>query len=92
VTVNTLILLKVLLSSTLLKGVWFVPWSLVFLAKTDFYYKMCHYNYVVFFFFYIFQFKVNGEWWTWIDYDKFHELVKKYYSTDGAFTFTAEVN
>jgi tRNA wybutosine-synthesizing protein 1 len=35
---------------------------------------------------------VNGEWWTWIDYDKFHELVKKYYSTDGASTFTAKVN
>ncbi|XP_055328378.1 S-adenosyl-L-methionine-dependent tRNA 4-demethylwyosine synthase TYW1-like isoform X2 [Paramacrobiotus metropolitanus] len=24
------------------------------------------------------KFKVNGEWWTWIDYDKFHELVQEY--------------
>lgn len=36
------------------------------------------------------KFKVNGEWWTWIDYDKFHELMKQYYSTNGASTFTAE--
>ncbi|KDQ97265.1 S-adenosyl-L-methionine-dependent tRNA 4-demethylwyosine synthase-like [Zootermopsis nevadensis] len=36
------------------------------------------------------KFKVNGEWWTWIDYNKFHELVQRYYSTDGASTFTAE--
>lgn len=21
------------------------------------------------------QFKIEGKWWTWIDYDKFHELV-----------------
>lgn len=40
----------------------------------------------------VFQFKVNGEWWTWIDYDKFHDLVKHYYSTNGASTFTAVVN
>lgn len=40
----------------------------------------------------VFQFKVNGEWWTWIDYNKFHELVQRYYLTDGASTFTAEVN
>jgi len=40
----------------------------------------------------VFQFKVNGEWWTWIDYDKFHDLMKQYYSTNGASTFTAEVN
>ncbi|GFG36236.1 hypothetical protein Cfor_10675 [Coptotermes formosanus] len=36
------------------------------------------------------KFKVNGEWWTWIDYDRFHELMKQYYSTNGAATFTAE--
>lgn len=23
------------------------------------------------------KFKVNNEWWTWIDYDKFHELVRR---------------
>lgn len=21
------------------------------------------------------QFRVNGDWWTWIDYDRFHQLV-----------------
>lgn len=26
----------------------------------------------------MFQFKVNGKWHTWIDYDKFHELVSRY--------------
>jgi hypothetical protein len=41
---------------------------------------------------YVFQFKVNGEWWTWIDYGKFHELMRQYYLTDGASTFTAEVS
>lgn len=40
----------------------------------------------------LFQFKVNGEWWTWINYDKFHELMRQYYLTDGASTFTAEVS
>lgn len=23
----------------------------------------------------LWQFKINGKWWTWIDYPKFHELV-----------------
>lgn len=36
------------------------------------------------------KFRVNGEWWTWINYDKFHELMRQYYLTDGASTFTAE--
>ena len=29
-------------------------------------------------FFLFLQFKVDGEWWTWIDYPKFHELMKGY--------------
>lgn len=36
------------------------------------------------------KFKVDGEWWTWIDYDKFQQLVKQYYETGGKSTFTAE--
>ncbi|XP_069694993.1 S-adenosyl-L-methionine-dependent tRNA 4-demethylwyosine synthase TYW1-like [Periplaneta americana] len=36
------------------------------------------------------KFQVDGEWWTWIDYDKFQELVKQYYETGGKSTFTAE--
>lgn len=36
------------------------------------------------------KFRVNGEWWTWIDYDKFHELVQEYYATNGAASFKAE--
>ncbi|XP_014240606.1 S-adenosyl-L-methionine-dependent tRNA 4-demethylwyosine synthase-like [Cimex lectularius] len=35
------------------------------------------------------KFKLNGEWYTWIDYDKFHELIQKFYETDGSKTFTA---
>lgn len=40
----------------------------------------------------LFQFNVNGEWWTWIDYDKFHELMRQYYLSNGTSTFTAEVS
>ena len=32
---------------------------------------------------------MGGAWWTWIDYDKFHDLVRRYEETDGAETFTA---
>nr|CAD7257483.1 unnamed protein product [Timema shepardi] len=35
------------------------------------------------------KFQVDGEWMTWIDYDKFHELVQKFYSTNGESSFTA---
>nr|CAD7401642.1 unnamed protein product [Timema cristinae] len=35
------------------------------------------------------KFQVDGEWFTWIDYDKFHELVQKFYSTNGESSFTA---
>ncbi|KAG8222636.1 hypothetical protein J437_LFUL011912 [Ladona fulva] len=36
------------------------------------------------------KFKINGEWNTWINYDKFHELMQKYYATNGEATFKAE--
>lgn len=37
------------------------------------------------------QFRVEGEWWTWIDYDKFLNLVNKYYESDGNETFSSQV-
>ena len=37
-----------------------------------------------------FQFKVDGEWWTWIDYDQFHGLVRRWKDTHGSATFGAE--
>lgn len=33
------------------------------------------------------KFKIDGEWHTWIDYDKFHQLVKEY--NDNQTTFSA---
>lgn len=36
------------------------------------------------------RFKINNEWWTWIDYPKFHQLVKDYNSSSGQKTFTSE--
>ncbi|KAG8263466.1 S-adenosyl-L-methionine-dependent tRNA 4-demethylwyosine synthase [Homalodisca vitripennis] len=36
------------------------------------------------------KFLVNGQWWTWIDYDRFLELVDKFYETEGRETFSAE--
>ncbi|XP_060704224.1 S-adenosyl-L-methionine-dependent tRNA 4-demethylwyosine synthase TYW1 isoform X2 [Hemiscyllium ocellatum] len=36
------------------------------------------------------KFKVNGEWWTWIDYDHFHHLVKEYQENNGNKMFCAE--
>ena len=37
-----------------------------------------------------FQFKIDDEWWTWIDYPKFHQLVKEYRDSGGAKTFTSQ--
>ncbi|VDI07684.1 Hypothetical predicted protein [Mytilus galloprovincialis] len=31
-------------------------------------------------------FKVDGEWWTWIDYPKFHQLVKGFNESQKAFS------
>ncbi|XP_050002225.1 S-adenosyl-L-methionine-dependent tRNA 4-demethylwyosine synthase TYW1 isoform X1 [Alexandromys fortis] len=35
------------------------------------------------------KFKVSGEWWTWIDYSRFRELVLQYEESGGAKTFSA---
>ncbi|XP_047569043.1 S-adenosyl-L-methionine-dependent tRNA 4-demethylwyosine synthase TYW1-like isoform X4 [Lutra lutra] len=35
------------------------------------------------------KFKVGGEWWTWIDYDRFQELVREYEDSGGSATFGA---
>ena len=39
-------------------------------------FKLCNLFFILFFFFLsLTQFKINNRWHTWIDYDKFHELV-----------------
>ncbi|KAK9511513.1 hypothetical protein O3M35_000152 [Rhynocoris fuscipes] len=35
------------------------------------------------------KFYIDGKWHTWIDYDKFQELIANYYSSGGSNTFTA---
>ncbi|NXY44710.1 TYW1 synthase, partial [Ceuthmochares aereus] len=35
------------------------------------------------------KFKINGEWCTWINYDRFQELVQEYERSGGSKTFTA---
>ncbi|NXW18425.1 TYW1 synthase, partial [Circaetus pectoralis] len=35
------------------------------------------------------KFKINGEWWTWINYDRFQELVREHERSGGSKTFTA---
>ncbi|XP_023215688.1 S-adenosyl-L-methionine-dependent tRNA 4-demethylwyosine synthase-like isoform X2 [Centruroides sculpturatus] len=35
------------------------------------------------------KFKINGEWRTWIDYEKFHKLIRRYYESNGEETFTS---
>ncbi|XP_059573086.1 S-adenosyl-L-methionine-dependent tRNA 4-demethylwyosine synthase TYW1 isoform X1 [Alligator mississippiensis] len=35
------------------------------------------------------KFKIHGEWYTWIDYDRFQELVQNYDESGGSKTFTA---
>ena len=35
-----------------------------------------------------FQFKVDGDWWTWIDYDKFHALMGAYMTSGQTFSAT----
>ncbi|KAM4741962.1 S-adenosyl-L-methionine-dependent tRNA 4-demethylwyosine synthase TYW1 [Anableps anableps] len=34
------------------------------------------------------KFKVNGEWWTWIDYDRFQELVQTHEDSGGQQSFS----
>uniref|UniRef100_A0A8C7BKY6 tRNA 4-demethylwyosine synthase (AdoMet-dependent) n=1 Tax=Neovison vison TaxID=452646 RepID=A0A8C7BKY6_NEOVI len=36
------------------------------------------------------KFKVGSEWWTWIDYDRFQELVREYEHSGGSATFGAQ--
>uniref|UniRef100_A0A4W3IQP5 tRNA 4-demethylwyosine synthase (AdoMet-dependent) n=1 Tax=Callorhinchus milii TaxID=7868 RepID=A0A4W3IQP5_CALMI len=36
------------------------------------------------------KFKVNGEWWTWIDYERFQDLIAGYEESAGARTFSSE--
>ncbi|KAJ7995621.1 hypothetical protein DPEC_G00246480 [Dallia pectoralis] len=36
------------------------------------------------------KFKVDGEWWTWIDYERFQELVQAYEESEGRKTFSAQ--
>uniref|UniRef100_UPI0037E747AA S-adenosyl-L-methionine-dependent tRNA 4-demethylwyosine synthase TYW1 n=1 Tax=Semicossyphus pulcher TaxID=241346 RepID=UPI0037E747AA len=35
------------------------------------------------------KFKVDGEWWTWIDYKRFQELVRAHEESDGRQSFSA---
>ncbi|KAM5179491.1 S-adenosyl-L-methionine-dependent tRNA 4-demethylwyosine synthase TYW1-like isoform 2-T2 [Mantella aurantiaca] len=35
------------------------------------------------------KFKIDEEWWTWIDYEKFQELIRSYEKSGGTETFTA---
>ncbi|XP_069341740.1 S-adenosyl-L-methionine-dependent tRNA 4-demethylwyosine synthase TYW1 [Eulemur rufifrons] len=36
------------------------------------------------------KFKIDGEWWTWIDYSRFQELVQEYEDSGGSKTFGAK--
>ena len=35
------------------------------------------------------QFRVAGDWWTWIDYARFHELMARHRDSNGGQSFTA---
>ncbi|XP_040280749.1 S-adenosyl-L-methionine-dependent tRNA 4-demethylwyosine synthase TYW1-like [Bufo bufo] len=35
------------------------------------------------------KFKIDNEWWTWIDYERFQELIRTYEKSGGTKTFTA---
>lgn len=36
------------------------------------------------------KFKIDSEWWTWIDYDRFQELIQEYEDSGGSKTFGAK--
>ncbi|KAM5131411.1 S-adenosyl-L-methionine-dependent tRNA 4-demethylwyosine synthase TYW1-like isoform 1-T1 [Callospermophilus lateralis] len=36
------------------------------------------------------RFKIEGEWWTWIDYGRFQELIQEYEDSSGSKSFSAE--
>lgn len=35
------------------------------------------------------KFLINDQWYTWIDYDKFHALMRAFYASGGKSTFTS---
>jgi tRNA wybutosine-synthesizing protein 1 len=36
------------------------------------------------------KFKCNGQWYTWIDYSQFHQLMRRYHESNGKDTFKSE--
>ncbi|XP_064459907.1 S-adenosyl-L-methionine-dependent tRNA 4-demethylwyosine synthase TYW1-like [Ornithodoros turicata] len=36
------------------------------------------------------KFQIDGKWHTWIDYDRFHELIERWRKSNGAESFTSE--
>ncbi|XP_072496209.1 S-adenosyl-L-methionine-dependent tRNA 4-demethylwyosine synthase TYW1B isoform X4 [Notamacropus eugenii] len=36
------------------------------------------------------KFKIDGEWWTWIDYDRFQDLIQEYETSHGSKTFSTK--
>ncbi|XP_006770913.1 PREDICTED: S-adenosyl-L-methionine-dependent tRNA 4-demethylwyosine synthase [Myotis davidii] len=36
------------------------------------------------------KFKIDSEWWTWIDYNRFQELIQEYEDSGGSKTFSTE--
>ncbi|XP_068945250.1 S-adenosyl-L-methionine-dependent tRNA 4-demethylwyosine synthase TYW1-like [Petaurus breviceps papuanus] len=36
------------------------------------------------------KFKIDGEWWTWIDYDRFQDLFQEYETSHGSKTFSTK--
>ena len=52
--------------------------------------KFCRWQAGLMFFIFSFQFKVNNEWWTWIDYPRFHQLVKDFKCSKGEKMFTSQ--
>lgn len=36
------------------------------------------------------KFKIGREWWTWIDYSRFQELIQEYEDSGGSKTFSAK--
>lgn len=60
-----------------------------FLYLLDFFFFLGVFTSVLITFF-SFQFKIDSEWWTWIDYDRFQELIQEYEDSSGSKTFSAK--
>lgn len=43
----------------------------------------------IYLFFSCLQFKVDGEWWTWIDYERFQKLIQEFEESEGTKSFSA---